>query len=114
MTIKFKRILRIDSFQVLLGTKPFYRSKQLQCFAKVNSNLGPRLGVLVPKRLAKRSIDRNLFKRLVRAAYANWALNQNQDVLVRLIVPISSFSLQDKKKWWLELKQLFENLQSKQ
>ncbi len=114
MTTQFKKILRTESFQVLLEKKSFYRSKKLQCFVKVNSNLGPRLGVLVPKRLAKRSIDRNLFKRLVRAAYANWALNKNQDILVRLIVPISSFSLQDKKKWWLELKLLFENLQSKQ
>jgi len=52
---------------------------------KRNSLGGPRLGVIVPKRVLPRAVDRNRVKRLVREWFRN---NQsrlgNRDILIRV------------------------------
>lgn len=69
-----------------------------------------QFGVLIPKRLAKRAVDRNTLKRLIRHACQNSLANRQGKFLVRLTKPINAVAHSDRAAWWTELQQLFSNL----
>lgn len=66
----------------------------------------PRFGVLVPKRLAKRAVDRNTLKRLVRHACQEALVGYRGAVLIRLSKSIDGISNSERSIWWMELRQL--------
>jgi ribonuclease P protein component len=107
-----RRISQTVGFTALLANRPVARTRHLQCFLQANEGFGSRLGVLVPKRWAPRAVDRHAFKRLVREAHLQRRVRQNlnEDLLVRLISPVRTMGLCDRKQWWSELHQLFDNI----
>jgi len=57
--------------------------------AAAESNTRPDLGIAVAKRLAKRAVDRNRLKRMIRELFlANQSTNLKSDVVVKLNKPI--------------------------
>lgn len=69
-----------------------------------------RLGVLVPKRLAKRAVDRNTLKRIVRQAFRQHAAGFQGAALVRLTKPVTQIPDSERSAWWMELQHLLSCL----
>jgi len=109
------RIPQSTGFTGLLSQRPLCRTRRLQCFRTISEQPGSRLGVLVPKRWARRAVDRHAFKRLVRQAHLQWRKQTglNEDLLIRLVSPIKSMGLSDREQWWNELQQLFNSIQER-
>jgi ribonuclease P protein component len=70
----------------------------------------PQFGILIPKRLAKRAVDRNTLKRLIRHASQGALGNYRGKFLVRLSKPVKAVGHSDRAAWWIELQQLFSDL----
>ncbi|MEQ9106145.1 MAG: ribonuclease P protein component [Limnobacter sp.] len=70
----------------------------------------PQFGILIPKRLAKRAVDRNALKRLIRNACHDTLGNYQGKFLVRLSKPVKAVGHSDRAAWWTELQQLFSDL----
>lgn len=69
------------------------------------------LGVMVPKRLAKRAVDRHTLKRLVREAFRlELAPGLTGQILVRLNRPVASIPFSGRPEWWNEIRQLLNAL----
>ena len=69
-------------------------------------------GILVPKRFAKRAIDRNTLKRLIREACRNEVKLEKGRLLVRLTKSLVFVGEMDRIKWWEEIRQLLSSLSS--
>jgi len=63
-------------------------SQHLSFYIKVNDLSFSRIGLAIPKKNAKRAVDRNRIKRLIREIFRNTLMNQPTDVVVKLHVPI--------------------------
>jgi ribonuclease P protein component len=70
----------------------------------------PQFGILIPKRLAKRAVDRNTLKRLIRHACQDALKNRQGKFLVRLSKPVQAVAYSDRASWWKELQELFSEL----
>jgi ribonuclease P protein component len=70
----------------------------------------PQFGILIPKRLANRAVDRNALKRMIREACRNALKDYQGKFLVRLSKPVKAVSHSDRAAWWTELQQLFSDL----
>jgi ribonuclease P protein component len=83
-----KQILRLPE-EISFTLK--HRSRTSQHFAYYQSSNqldNSRIGLAIPKKNAKRAVDRNRIKRLIREAFRkNTALSQ-KDVVVKLVNPI--------------------------
>lgn len=127
------RIPRSDGFSALLANRPRCRTRRLQCFSNASSihehapgqpdtSESPlaaprvlRLGILVPKRWARRAVDRHCLKRIVRDAFVRSGLSEGLqgDLLVRLTVPVHAIGPGDRHAWQEELQQLFSMLRAR-
>jgi ribonuclease P protein component len=70
----------------------------------------PRFGILIPKRLANRAVDRNALKRMIRQACQHSLKDYQGRFLVRLNKPVKAVGLSDRAAWWTEIQQLFSDL----
>lgn len=70
-----------------------------------------QLGVLVPKKLVRRAIDRHTLKRLSREA-SRLILHPGAQgfLLVRLTKPVHGIPYSARAAWWNEFQQLFQRL----
>ncbi|WP_370264333.1 ribonuclease P protein component [Limnobacter sp.] len=100
-----RAIGRSDSFGPLLKIRPLAKTPRLMLHGILKP--GPtQFGVLIPKRLAKRAVDRNTLKRIVRhACYKHLAHAQGQ-FLVRFTKPVQAVGHSDRAAWWTEIQQL--------
>lgn len=69
-----------------------------------------QFGILIPKRLAKRAVDRNTLKRLIRHACQDALGSYQGKFLVRLSKPVKAVGHSDRAAWWTELRHLFSEL----
>jgi ribonuclease P protein component len=60
----------------------------LSFYKKVNDLSVSRIGLAVPKKNAKRAVDRNRIKRLIREIFRNTLSEQPTDIVVKLQIPI--------------------------
>lgn len=104
-----KKITRSETFSDLLKTRPAARSDRLMLHA-IPREGAAQFGILVPKRLAKRAIDRNTLKRLIRHACHQALAGYQGKVLIRLRKPVASVGDSDRALWWKELNQLLKGL----
>jgi ribonuclease P protein component len=94
------RLLQPDEFRHALATRPVARTENFIChWSKVDpatndTALGPKLGFVIPKRLARLSVRRNTIKRILRECFR---LNQRNlptgGIVIRLRAPINVGSL---------------------
>ena len=63
-------------------------SQHLSFYKKVNDLGISRIGLAIPKKNAKRAVDRNRIKRLIREIFRNTLITQPADIVVKLQVPI--------------------------
>jgi ribonuclease P protein component len=63
-------------------------TKHLSFYKKVNDLDISRIGLAIPKKNAKRAVDRNRIKRLIREIFRNTLIEQPTDIVVKLHVPI--------------------------
>jgi ribonuclease P protein component len=69
----------------LLSKGPALRRPGFSVFSRVNAFGFPRLGLIVPKRVFPRAVDRNRMKRVLRELFrAQQAQLGNRDILIRL------------------------------
>jgi len=63
-------------------------TKHLSFYKKANDLDISRIGLAIPKKNAKRAVDRNRIKRLIREIFRNTLIEQPTDIVVKLHVPI--------------------------
>lgn len=103
------KITRSESFSGLLKTRPLAKTDRLMLHA-LFQECPPQFGILIPKRLVKRAVDRNALKRLVRHACQSAFADYQGKFLVRLNKPVKKVGHSDRAAWWLELQQLLSDL----
>lgn len=72
----------------------------------IHSELPLTFGVMVPKRFAKRAVDRNALKRMIREACRQQMAYTQGQMLVRLIQPIKPVVESSRADWWKEIRHL--------
>ena len=99
-------------FGKVLKTRPVHKTGRMMLHHLPSSG-SLQLGILVPKKLSKRAVDRHTFKRLVREAVRVEPLtNTSGQLLVRLRAPIYGISYSDREQWWKEIRLLLSVLSS--
>jgi ribonuclease P protein component len=63
------RLLRREQFEAALATRPAVVRRHFSVFALANDSGGARLGIVVSRKVARRAVDRNHLKRLVRELF---------------------------------------------
>jgi ribonuclease P protein component len=63
-------------------------SQHLSFHKKVNDLGVSRIGLAIPKKNAKRAVDRNRIKRLIREVFRSTFIKQPTDIVVKLLAPI--------------------------
>jgi ribonuclease P protein component len=104
-----KKITRSETFGGLLKTRPLAKTDRLMLHA-LFENTPPRFGILIPKRLANRAVDRNALKRIIREACRSTLKDYQGRFLVRLSKPVKAVGHSDRAAWWTEVQQLFSDL----
>ena len=98
-----------ESFADLLKTRPLKKTARLMLH-HIPEDRECAIGVLVPKRMAKRAIDRNTLKRLAREACRLRLQSVRGRVLIRITKAVVSVPDSDRAGWWTELHQLLDCL----
>lgn len=99
-------------FGPVLKTRPVHKTSRLMLHHYPSPST-LQLGILIPKKLSKRAVDRHTLKRLVREAVRLEQLNNTTGLLlVRLRAPVKSISFKDREQWWKEIRQLLSVLSS--
>lgn len=80
---RHKRIVKTDDFSSVFRLRPMHRTEHFVLYMRPNALGHARLGVVVAKRLAPRSVTRNLIKRLAREVFRHAALGAF-DCIIRL------------------------------
>jgi ribonuclease P protein component len=88
---RFPRALRLagrQDFDAVLKTRSGIAGAQVTVIARPNGGRPARLGLIVPKSLAARAVDRNYVRRIAREQFrVAQTLVQGYDVIVRLRGP---------------------------
>ena len=84
---KTSRLKLASDFRDLLKSGKSYRENGLILYFKASKTNESRLGIVVSKRVLKRAVDRNQFKRFVREYYRKEKVNFNNsaDIIVRAL-----------------------------
>lgn len=95
MTSKFerkRRIVKTDEFSSVFRFRPVVKTEHFVMYARANFLPHARLGVVVGKRFAARSVTRNAVKRAVREGFRQSTLlaAMGLDCVVRLSKPLAS------------------------
>ena len=90
MTKKIKKTVLQSSEDVsrTLKNKSTSNSKHLSLYRQLNNLESSRLGLAIPKKNAKRAIDRNRIKRLIRENFRNSNQSVPYDIVIKLHTPI--------------------------
>ena len=90
ISLRFPRSRRLETrdFAAVLHKGKALRGRGLSVLLKTNVVPSPRFGVVVPKRIAQRSVDRNRLKRILREWFRhNSERLAGRDCVVRLTAP---------------------------
>lgn len=83
-------------------------TQHLSFHKKINDLDVSRIGLAIPKKNAKRAVDRNRIKRLIREIFRNALIKQPTDIVVKLHTPIGKKT--KKKLREFERKQIRQEL----
>lgn len=64
-----KRLLKAEEFQFVFNNAKRFGNKSFTVLARENLSGGPRLGLAISKKSAKRAVDRNRIKRIFRESF---------------------------------------------
>jgi ribonuclease P protein component len=84
---KQKILLESEDISRTLKSKS-KQSKHLAIYKNTNTLDVSRIGLAIPKKNAKRAIDRNRIKRLVRETFRQATIKEPTDIVVKLFIPI--------------------------
>jgi ribonuclease P protein component len=108
------RLHQPSEYSAVLASPLRVRSRHFEIRYRAADGASPRLGLIVPKRLAKRAVVRNTVKRLSREAFRTVRERLAcVDLVVRLSVrvdPGDRLGLDIKRQWREELDQLMLRL----
>jgi ribonuclease P protein component len=83
------RLRRPAEFSAVLAGSQRVRGQYFDLRYRSNPGSGTRLGLIIPKRLARRAVVRNLLKRLARESFRNAAAGLPEvDLVLRLTRPV--------------------------
>lgn len=85
---RHRRIVKTDEFSSVFRLRPAFRTEHFALYQRTNSLGHARLGVVVAKRLAQRSVTRNMIKRITREIFRQSAL-PGVDCIIRLTSPVA-------------------------
>jgi ribonuclease P protein component len=83
-----RRIVKTDEFSSVFRLRPAYRTAHFVLYTRSNQLSHARLGIVVAKRFAPRSVTRNTIKRIARELFRQAALPA-LDCIVRLSRPVN-------------------------
>lgn len=93
------RLRQPSQFKALAASSKRLRGAKFELRFRANDAATARLGLVIPKRLARRSVLRNLIKRLVRESFrARLPLLPRVDIVIRLSNPISLGMREDRRQ----------------
>ena len=114
MNFKFPselRLLKTDDFSSVFNFRKRISGPTLVIHYRVNAHPFPRLGLVVSKKVAKLSVDRNYMRRVLRELFrTNKANIYNQDLIVR---PQKAFNAKNYNEIVLEFDMLITKIKSK-
>lgn len=105
------RLLEPEEFAKVFAARRVFRSGSFFVLHFLENGFGrPRLGLVIPKKLARRAVLRNAIKRQAREAFRLRRTDlPAKDLVLRLARPVSGM---EKKRWRAEIDDLFERLGS--
>ncbi|HNO14164.1 MAG TPA: ribonuclease P protein component [Accumulibacter sp.] len=93
------RLRQPSQFKALAASSKRLRGAKFELRFRANDAATARLGLVIPKRLARRSVLRNLIKRLVRESFrARLPSLPRVDIVIRLSNPISLGMREDRRQ----------------
>jgi ribonuclease P protein component len=107
-----RRVLRGGPFE--LYYRPISEVSAMSALKADTTSVHPRLGLVMPKRNAKRAVHRNLIKRLVREAFRHVCGQlPPYDLVLRLGRPLNAQTIsldRQRKEWRTQIDALFLRL----
>lgn len=108
---KQQRLLKPDDFSAVFAARRVTRGERFALHRRANGGTGARLGLTVPKKLARSAVLRNAIKRQAREVYRlGYATLPPQDLILRLTARVEII---DKPAWRKEIAALFARLHDK-
>jgi len=102
------RLIKTDDFSSVFNFRKRISGHYIAIHYQYNQHLHARLGLIVAKKIAKLSVDRNYMKRVIKECFR---LNQHQLPHLDLVIRAQrKFGNQDYKQLVLELSDLFASL----
>ncbi|MBL8486457.1 MAG: ribonuclease P protein component [Rhodocyclaceae bacterium] len=84
------RLLQATEFSVVFSARRSLRGESFDLLFKPNGGSGPRLGLVIAKKFARRAVMRNLLKRLARESFRAAAAGlASADLVLRLRRPVA-------------------------
>ncbi|WP_221764325.1 ribonuclease P protein component [Methyloradius palustris] len=103
-----RRLIKTDDFSSVFNFRKRISGHYLAIHYQYNQQLDARLGLIVGKKIARLSVDRNYMKRVIKEFFR---LNQHQLPNLDLVIRAQRrFSTSDYKILVLELNELFASL----
>jgi ribonuclease P protein component len=103
-----RKLRKTDEFSSVFRFKCLQRGNLLDLYAAPNGLDHPRLGLIVPKRILARAVDRNQIKRILREAFRLMQVGLGgMDVVIRLRAADASGT----NRYRAECKRLLEQAQ---
>lgn len=106
------RLRRPAEFAAVLASSRRLRGERFEVRFRRNGGLTARLGLIIPKRLARRAVERNLLKRLIREAFRTMRPDLPAvDLVFRLARPPVGDTRSQGSVWRAEINGLLAGLQ---
>lgn len=105
------RLLQADGFGEVFAQRRVVRGRQFDLHYRPNGGASARLGLVIAKKLARRSVWRNAIKRTGREAFrmARAGLPA-MDLVLRLAKPVAGVDTTARKNWRSEIETLLSRL----
>jgi ribonuclease P protein component len=83
-------VLERSGYEAALADKPVVIRRHFSVFVRMNALAQSRIGIIVSKKVARRAVDRNRIKRLVRETFRRdrWRLGNNDLVVMARRCPL--------------------------
>ena len=105
------RLRQVDGFGTVFAQRQVVRGRQFNLHYRLNGGTSARLGLVIAKKFARRSVWRNAIKRTGREAFRMVRSGlPAMDLVLRLVKPVVGVDVQARSSWRSEIDTLLSRL----